>query len=615
MLQAPQCMITFFLVGAFGLSTEGLSSHHHHVESRSALTQFQPAPALPVPEVRHYKAPFQGYRLGSPLYAKQQEWKKLQHGKEVVSWEGMPPVSTTMKCVVSLTVQFFLVYTAHFVMDTLNRLQLVDWNKVTHAAQLKETVHFVPMLCILFVAARMHAVHISQGKTEAYSLPQWWVKTAMVVCSTSVLLQTVLALVYSIVLGVSWDQVSSAVARPRMIERVLAICRHIVAIGIHAGFAVVCVGICVMTPPKELWGEGVSPRVSPAAACTIFLTVLYFAVYIALAASKFVNEAGLLGGQLRFGHGQEPLKVTAATLSSAPMLCVLFLAVRMRALQLETLYDIPQQSWAQTCMYMCTFSVVVQTLLVVIGNMMGVQQKENQYGQIVSTGGTGAVGKIIEGFRWIAILILYGGVVAIIVSIFAVVMPSSDGKKSTITMDTSVSVTLWCIMFLSVLYWLVYLAMWLVISIEVLVGRSGKTSKDAKEVPSSLRAWLTGDVRDSVAFCPMLAVLFLGVRMRALQITQNKGHPQGWCLAVMGCATWAVLFQSIARIDRLFVGTSTDRISGSSIDPKGAGAKSEPLISKLCEVVRYLCLLVMYAAVVAVIIALFTMTPASAGAP
>lgn len=583
--------------------------------------QFQPAPAMQVPQVRHYKAPGEGYRIGSPLYAKEQAWQKLEGGKQgptkarATDLDDIPPVSTTMKCVISLTVQFFIVYTAHFVMESLNKLQLVDWSRVRHAAHLQETVHVVPMLCILFVAARMHAVHISQGKTERYEFPQWWVKDAMIVCSVSVLAQTVLALVYSSVLGVSWDQVFIAQPHPRMIERVLAVCRHIVAIGIHVGFAVVCVGICVMTPPPELWGEGAGPRVSPAAVCTIFLTFLYFAVYLALAASRFVNEAGLLGGQLRFGHGQEPLKVIAATLSSAPMLCVLFLGARMRALELEAVDGIPQQKWSQYFFYVCSFSVLVQTLLVVVGDFLGVQQKENSAGQIVSNGGS--AGKVIEAFRWVAIFFLYVGVVAIFVSVFNVDLPAPG--KTTVT-ASGVSMTLWCIIFLSVLYWLVYLATWVLISVETLTGKSGKTSKDSvgprsqeRGVPSSLRALLTGDVKDSVAFCPMLSVLFLGLRMRALQLTENRGQPQAWCLIVMAVATWAVLFSALSRLDKLFVGSRDTQtsITGDTIDPKDK--KGESVISKICEVVKYLCLLAMYAAVIAVIVALFTMTPESAG--
>merc|ERR1719453_1535612 len=47
----------------------------------------------------------------------------------------------------------------------------------------------------------------------------------------------------------------------------------------------------------------------------------------------------------------------------------------------------------------------------------------------------------------------------------------------------------------------------------------------------------------TVGYCPMLSILFVGTRMRALLITNNKGAPQGWVQDGMYMATWAVLIQ------------------------------------------------------------------------
>merc|ERR1719169_294423 len=49
--------------------------------------------------------------------------------------------------------------------------------------------------------------------------------------------------------------------------------------------------------------------------------------------------------------------------------------------------------------------------------------------------------------------------------------------------------------------------------------------------------------RATVQYAPMLAILFVGTRMRALQITQQKGSPQGWAQDGMYMATWAVAIQ------------------------------------------------------------------------
>jgi len=50
------------------------------------------------------------------------------------------------------------------------------------------------------------------------------------------------------------------------------------------------------------------------------------------------------------------------TLQFVPMLCVLFVAVRMRALQLDPADGAPQ-SWVQEAMVMTTWAMLVQTLV------------------------------------------------------------------------------------------------------------------------------------------------------------------------------------------------------------------------------------------------------------
>ena len=50
-------------------------------------------------------------------------------------------------------------------------------------------------------------------------------------------------------------------------------------------------------------------------------------------------------------------------------------------------------------------------------------------------------------------------------------------------------------------------------------------------------------VRVAVQFASMLAILFVGNRTRALQITTQKGSSQVWALAGPYMATWAVGIQ------------------------------------------------------------------------
>merc|ERR1719321_2476382 len=54
---------------------------------------------------------------------------------------------------------------------------------------------------------------------------------------------------------------------------------------------------------------------------------------------------------------------------------------------------------------------------------------------------------------------------------------------------------------------------------------------------------LTPPLSATMQCAPMLAVLFIGTRMRALQLSDNKGAPQAWVQAGMYLATWSVMIQ------------------------------------------------------------------------
>merc|ERR1719171_2382541 len=102
-----------------------------------------------------------------------------------------------MKCIIFMTVQFFVIYTAVFITQTVNRMRPTTLPRLERCLlSVEKTLYFIPMLCVLFLATRMRAVQLTQGMTDSYDLPQWWVKQAMLACSVAVCLQTVLAAIY-----------------------------------------------------------------------------------------------------------------------------------------------------------------------------------------------------------------------------------------------------------------------------------------------------------------------------------------------------------------------------------------------------------------------------------
>merc|ERR1719506_1316590 len=93
----------------------------------------------------------------------------------------------------------------------------------------------------------------------------------------------------------------------------------------------------------------------------MILASMYFLVY------AFINFAKTF----QSFSGVDSSKLTGAlngaicTMSFAPMLAVLFIGARMRAMQMDPI-RVPIQKWAQNCFYMCTYAVLVQCILAII---------------------------------------------------------------------------------------------------------------------------------------------------------------------------------------------------------------------------------------------------------
>merc|ERR1719331_128244 len=62
---------------------------------------------------------------------------------------------------------------------------------------------------------------------------------------------------------------------------------------------------------------------------------------------------------------EEVMVRAADTLGMAPMMCALFLAARMRALQMDPISGNPQR-WAQNCFFLASGALVTQAIVAVI---------------------------------------------------------------------------------------------------------------------------------------------------------------------------------------------------------------------------------------------------------
>jgi len=550
-----------------------------------------------ITEVMHYKDPGEGYKKGSPLYNKQ---AKLQ---------ARTRVSMTMKCIICLIVQFFIVHTALFITESVNQISRARsatgekaLPRLAECLQnVKNTIYFVPMLCVLFLATRMRAIQLAQGMTERHDLPQWWVQTAMLVCTGAVCWQTILAAVYYALMSkvpskLPGDKDSQAVKGGNLtpIEKALNAARWLAIAFLYVGFMVVCIGICIMPAPQEIWGKGGGPRVSPAVVCTIALASLYFGVHFCIGLMETLDELLTPQGQ-RFGVMAPHaffFRDAALTVDISPMLCILFLAARLRALQLDPKTGNPQ-AWAQTFFYVASTAVLALVLLsVLVAAVLPKEAAQRFFAAPQEQGGVATPPtprvKAAEAVRFLFAKVLYLSAAAVIFSICT----QSLTKGPTPAIPPSIK----CVIILMTVYLLVCTGRSITTTVRKV--RSSQSSTITK-----LDKYLDGP---ALHLYPMVSVLFLGTFMRALQITAGRGAPQSWAQTFMYVGTMALVLMTLGRVDSFF-----SRLKPEDDATSGAKPPNTKLIAFFVAL-QHLCLLLVHVTVVAVIIALFVMTPATA---
>merc|ERR1719240_1825099 len=275
-----------------------------------------------------------------------------------------------MKCIISLTIQYMVVFTALGICRTY-----LDFTKVPHDSSAlckalksaSETMFYAPMVCLMFVGFRMRVLQLTKGTGN----PQDWVRTSMQAVTYSILANTLMVMLIPLVTAkeVKTDPETGVMendgANPfesSALAITFNVIRYVVFLGLYVGFAAVCVGVFLFKPPAGVW-DGPIPPVSPAVACTMILSVTFFMVYFLVAVSRTYSQSA--GGQLFTSNFEQVMLRAADTLAMAPMLCVLFLAARMRALQMDPVGGKPQR-WAQRCFYAASYSLIAQTIMAAV---------------------------------------------------------------------------------------------------------------------------------------------------------------------------------------------------------------------------------------------------------
>jgi len=295
----------------------------------------------------------------------------------------------------------------------------------------------------------------------------------------------------------------------------------------------------------------------------------------------------------------------------------------MRALQIDPKNGNPQ-SWAQNCFFLCTFSVLMQALLVILMPFIakGECQRGSVEGDISFIMESPRIGQVLTVVRYLCLVALYGGIGAVVYSVFVIQHPEGAA------MTPAVSPAMQCVINLAMQYFLIYTLIFVCATIKSIVSGKGMPALNDAEQAVAMRfqqqsvvvTYMTRAIvifdaaRATVMFAPMLCILFLGARMRALQLMKNEdgtipvnAGPQKWVQDGMFLATWAVFAQLLMAmlIPMLTGATPACDQDGNAKVPEGANK----YLAIVAEVIRYICLICMYGGAMVVAVGIFVMTP------
>jgi len=508
-------------------------------------------------------------------------------------------VTTAMQCVISLTIQFMIVYTAlaicRMAADSFGlKYDNVPIQKILQTATL--TVAFAPMLAILFLAYRMRVNQLTKNKGD----PPEWAQVCMYFCTYAVLLMTLVVCVIPLFTGdtIGVDPKTGQIpddVKPFKMQAVaiaFTVLKYLILLMLYVGALGVVYGIITFKPPAGTWPAGKTYPVAPAVQCTMILSAQFFIVYggiqIARSWTQFTGIAPNFTSKV-----ENALMTATASMNFAPMLAVLFIGARMRALNMDPVNGNPQK-WAQNCFFMCTYALLAQTCFSVAVPLVlqGEAKVGKCEGDMEYTVENKLFGTILAIGRYVMMICLYIGAGCVIYSIFTIEHPK--GPEYTIP----ISPTIQCVINLTFQFFFVYIWIWAAITVKEFTGFEWALMMQTME-----------NAKGVVFFCPMLAILFVGTRMRALMLTNWRGSPQGWCQDGMYMATWSLLIQFV-----MVLVTPCATGVPAQVDEDG-NIKWEPenKILFYCVVaIRILGFLLLYGGIITVIVGVYTMTPQTA---
>jgi len=321
----------------------------------------------------------------------------------------------------------------------------------------------------------------------------------------------------------------------------------------------------------------------------MILAVVFFATQLVIAlCNSYAEFTGV-----EFPKVIGLMNAACTTVEFAPMLAILFLAARMRALQ----HDGQPQAWAQNCMYYATYSMMMTTALsIAVPLALGGSMKTNPTTKETTFEVPNPMlGYVLMALRYACMLGFYGGAVGVMYSIFTFEAPA--GPEATLP----VSPTVQCVVNLTCQFFFVYFMVQAMVTVSEVSG--GAIPMEQWKIFGAINS-----AKATLAFAPMLSILFVTTRMYALLITDKKGAPQAWVQDAMFMSTWSLL---ISFVMCLVTGLLMDKVE-TDVDGNVVNKFSNQYVGIAVTAIRYFTMVLLYGGMTMVIVGLFKMTPENA---
>jgi len=517
-------------------------------------------------------------------------------------------MDTSVSCCLYLALTYFFVYTFRAIILTCREINvgrtpsargtLDELDRALKSASY--CVNAAPMIALLIVILQMRAVSLGVQQTDTVQL---FMKIATYGCQ----IQTLLVLLIPVVTGkiLVGDRASGFTGQTGTAgwrSMLISACRFLGLLTVYCG-----VGGLVFSIFTEEQVEG--RPIPPAIYCISGLCIVYFLIGLLYAATEHAA--------IRFRHA---LHAAYSVVGMTPMLGALFMAARLRALQVVPSGN--PQHWAQMCFYAATAALLAQVILAILCSVLGgtPNPARPDVDPELDFGDSDFQINNMSRFyfplamgRFLAMGTMYGCVGAIIYSIVSLEHDSNPVPLLAPAILNTFA--------LAGAFFLVYLAVYVLNTVRDVVTykRSGgdqanplirgaaQNGNDSDVVTQQTMETLE-NARIMVQFCPMLAIMFLTIRLRALQVTDMHGGPQLWAQSAMWICTASILAQL------LFVclaGSFTQTLENMQHGTVGMGLKGSPWPTWL-KLLRYVALLGLYCALLMILSSAFLLTPETA---